>query len=389
MRTILVDLEAAVGADKDAVVVLVSAPDGAVSGTWLGGDLPVEAPVNDGELVSYVYSPSWTLVESYRVTPQLTELRATIALPESEGPCEMAAPMTLTFDVPVVANGNTFDLRLAGANFLPSGSVHTGLNEAEVRACVGTTSFDLVLVAKEFANTDPLAFARVDGIAYVPGGSVHLPLQLSSERALVDVLVEADPETSFGVIGSWANRSFGYNGYWVRTTTTQTVDASGSGSLSYGPFALGTGSAFVEVTVPPPYFSCELDWTWKAAPFDGSPLVARIGALAGFAPQADGNVALESVGEIGDVMVRTEDDYASDITSYWALHEDPVAPYPLPAKPIIPTDLVPNFKWPGPDAELRYIHEDETMVDGYAEYARMNPPHADGRARHRVPAGCF
>jgi len=87
-------------------------------------------------------------------------------------------------------------------------------------------------------------------------------------------------------------------------------------------------------------------------------LHARFGTLDGFAPQSDGNVALAGAGEVGDVMMRTEHDYAASLPSYWVLYEDPGLPYPIPVKPQVPADLLPDFKWPGPNAELRFIHYD-------------------------------
>jgi hypothetical protein len=58
-------------------------------------------------------------------------------------------------------------------------------------------------------------------------------------------------------------------------------------------------------------------------------------------------------------------------------------------KPEVPADLLPDFKWPGPGAELRYIHNDYAPTEGYADYASSPSEDADGRALHRVPAGCF
>jgi hypothetical protein len=391
-RTIVVDFDAPEGADRDTVVVLVSSPEGAVRETRLGGDLPFVAGVNDGDLVTYLATwGAWSSASMFRVTPEVTEVRTGrwFWLAKPDEPCEFAAPMTVTFEIPQVEGANKFDLRLAGANYLPSSQLHVGTNEAQVAACATTTSFDLVLVAKEYSNTDPVAFARLDDIPYVPGGTATLPIELSSERALVDIVVDTQPGATFGARGSWHNDTFGHNGIWVDTSMTQTVGDTGSASLSYGPFALGAGDSTVSVSVPPGPFTCEIDFAWKAAPVDGTPLHARLGTLAGFSPQADGNVALAAGGEVGDVMIRSEDDYASDTPAYWALHEDPQAPYPLPAKPQVPTDLLPDFLWPGAGAELRYIHEDRGPTEGYADYARTNSSRADGRARHRVPAGCF
>ncbi len=384
VRTIVVDVEVTEGIDADSVVVLLSAPDGQVTDSWLGGELPIETPVTDGDLVSYVYMRGTSsTAQSFRITPAVTEVRTATYQQVFDGPCDFGDPMTVFLEIPQVENGNVFDLWLAGAYWFPVSGLGPGTNEIEVRGCPGTTSFDLLIVPKEYSNTDPLAFARIDSIAYVPGTTITLPIAWSTERSLVDIIVEAEPETLFRASGFWHNWSFG--GFPVTTSTGAETNERGTAMLTYGPFAVGPGNSRASVAVPP-FWSCELDMTWKVAPFDGAPLHARIGALAGFAPAADSSVSLASDGEIGDVMTRTKHDYESDTPSYWKLHEDPVTPYPLPVPPDVPQQLLPGFIWPAV-GEIQYTHEDHGPIEGYAEYVKTTAA-MDGRARYRVPDGC-
>jgi hypothetical protein len=386
--TLTIDIDLPPTADANTVVVLLSSPEGNVKETFLGGELPAAAAADAGDLVTFFHTRAGSTALTYRVTPATTEVRSRPWIPTADAFCAVDEPMTLVLDVPEVPGANSYDLRLNGA-FNPMWQVDPGLNEVEVRVCPGTDSFDLVLVVQEYSNTDPIAVARVDGIPYADGSVTNLSIELTSERELVEIEVEGEPGTSFGSLSQWYHPGFGPSGFSVETQTTHTIGGDGTASLSDGPFALGAGVQRMTVSVPPPYFNCELELVWKQGPFDGSPLVARFGALDGFAPQADGNVALALEGETGDVMLRTEDDYASDTPSYWALYEDPTQPYPLPEKPEAPLDLLPSFVWPGPGAELRYIHYDYAAVDGYPQYASTAEEDGDGRALHRVPAGCF
>ncbi len=387
VRTIVVDMDVPDDADPDRVVVLVSAPDGTVSGTWLGGELPVDASVNDGDLVWYLYERGASSeAHTFRVTKDVTEVRVAPWLGSAYEPCALAEPMTVILDVPPVDRANSYSFVLAGA--IPHVPVSPGTNQVEVKACPGTTSFDLLLVAKEYGNTDPIAFARLDAIAYLPGSTTSIPITFSTERVLADIIVEADPGTAFQAHGSWHNTAFGLGGYSVHTSSSHQVGDAGTGTLEYGPFALGSGASSVSVSAPPNWY-CELERAWKVVPFDGAPLHLQLGALAGFVPLGDGNVAIASDGEAGDVMRRTEHEYESDTPSYWELHEDPKTPQPLPVKPAVPEGLLPNFKWPNPGAELGYVHQDAAPVDGYADYVRSDSEPMDGRARHRDPATCF
>ncbi len=388
-RTIVVDMEVPEDADPDRVVVLVSAPDGTVNGTWLGGELPVDAPVNDGDLVWYLYERGIASdAHTFRVTKDVTEVRVAPWLGRRFELCDYQPPMTLTLDVPAIDGANVFNLVLSGAKWVPLSSVGPGTTTLEVQVCLEATAFDLLLVAKEYANTDPLGFARIDAIPYVPGSTTSLPITFSDERTLVDIVVEAQPGTPFVAHGDWRNQAFGHAGYEVYTSSGQQVGESGTATMQYGPFALGSGTSSVSVSAPPSW-SCELERAWKVVPFDGAPLHVKLGALAGFAPLADGNVAIASDGELGDVLKRTEHEYASDTPSYWALHEDPKTPQPLPVKPAVPEGLLPSFKWPNPSADLEYIHQDATPVDGYADFVRAEAEVMDGRARHRHLETCF
>lgn len=387
-RSIVVDIEIPSGTDADQVVVMVSAPDGTMRSTWLGGDLPVEAGVNDGDLVWYLYNAGFSYADTFRVTPEVTEVKTDVWLRKVEEPCELET-MTMLIDIPEVDDANAYSIKLAGADYLPVGPLVPGTtHEAEVRACPTTDSFDVLLLAQEYANSDPIVFARMDSIPFVPASTVSVPVVWRDERELVDIVVEADPGTAFGIHGHWIGNGFGRFGYPVTTTLNGTVGESGTTTSSYGPFALGSGTASVSVNVPQGFFSCELDTSWKMAPFDDEPLRVRIGALAGFAPLPDGHVALAANGEIGDVMLWTLDSYASNHQAYWRIHEDPRAPYPMPVHPDVPEDLIPDYYWPGGGAELRYIHQDDEALTGYAAYARSHRPETSGRARHRVPTGC-
>jgi len=356
--TIVVDAELPESMDPNDVVVLVSTTDGEVKQTFLGGELPVGAAADPGDLVTYFYVRGlWSYALMYRVTPGVAEVRTKPWMPPADSPCQVDDPMTLILDVPEVPGATYYDLRLDGAN-APMWQLDPGLNEVEVRGCPGTQSFDLVVAVQEFANTEPIAVARIDDIPYADGSVTSMPVELTSERNLIDIEVEGKPGMSFGSIAQWYGQGFGMSGYSVETKTTHSIGSDGTASLSDGPFALGAGRERVSVTVPPPYFSCEIEIVWKTGPFDGSPLHARFGTLDGFAPQSDGNVALAGAGEVGDVMMRTEHDYAASLPSYWVLYEDPGLPYPIPVKPQVPADLLPDFKWPGPNAELRFIHYD-------------------------------
>lgn len=389
MRTIVVGVDVPADTDPNGVVVLVSAPDGTVSGTWLGGDLPVDAPVNDGDLVSYLYVRSdWSYAHTFRVTPEVIEVNVEAFLRYGNGPCALDEPMMIAVDIPEVEGANDFDFRLRGAVPMTP-SIDAGPALLEVRACPGTPSFDLLLVAKDeayFPFGNALAFARIDAIPYVPGSTISLPIVMSEERALVDIVLEADPGTTFSVNGTWIGDGFGNFGgkLPVWSSTGEQIGDSGTAQLSYGPLAIGPEQSWARATTPG-YFDCENYSAWKVTPFDGAPLVAKKNALAGFAPTADGNVGIASDGgEVGDVMVRTQDNLAS---ATWYLHEDPSTQFPLPEKPPAPTALLPDFQWPS-GGDITYSHEDDAPIVGYADYAKLNVVPMDGRNRRRTPYYC-
>lgn len=389
-RSILIDAALPAGGETDALAILLAGPDGSVRGTWRGGELPVETTADDGDVVWFIrHAGSGSQAFAYRVTANVTAVTRQSWRWVSHRPCELGPPMTLVLDIPEIEDGRYFDIRFSGANYYPFAQLEPGLNEMEVRACPETSSFDIVLLPQEFGNTEYLAFARIDDIAYVPGSTVTVPVTFSTERALVDVIVETEPGTAFSTSGSWYDEDFGHNGLLVGASAQHVMGETGSASLQYGPFDLGPGYSTVTARVPAVSFNCELDMAWKTLPSDGLPLHAKIGSLAGFAETDDGNVLLAEDGDVGDVMTRSEDDYESPVTSYYELNEDPSSPFPLPVQPEVTEDLVPGFRWPGPGAELRYVHEDIVGLDGYGAYVQSRDGETDGRARHRVPEGCF
>jgi hypothetical protein len=202
---------------------------------------------------------------------------------------------------------------------------------------------------------------------------------------LVDITVDGPPGASFRARGQWHGPSFDTYGANVHTSVSAVVGDGGTTALSYGPFVLGEGEASVVVSTPDAdYFWCELDRTWRNAPFDGTPFHVSLGALAKFEPTDDGNVAIGTRGEIGDVVRRWVDEYTSDTPAFWELNEDPLLRYPLPVEPEVPAGLLPDFEWPNGTAELRYLHEDFVGVEGYADFARVDPQDHDGRALHRL-----
>ncbi len=87
---------------------------------------------------------------------------------------------------------------------------------------------------------------------------------------------------------------------------------------------------------------------------------------------SDSNVMIEAEGEVGDVMVRVEEEFWSSTPAYWELHEDPNVPRPLPVRPDF-SSLLPEFNWPVAGFYVSYRHTDITAFEGYADYARSNP----------------
>ncbi|NUP11777.1 MAG: hypothetical protein HOW73_37495 [Polyangiaceae bacterium] len=385
-RTVLVDVDMPAGFDADEVVILVSAPDGTVTSSWKGGELPVDAPANNGDLVSYLYrSGTWSYAQSFRVTPSVSEVETTPWLRRFGPACETQPPMTISFTIPEVDGALDYRVATAGATFLPMSAPSPGTQQATIRACVGESTFDLLLVVREYANTEVIAFARVDDIPYAPGTTAEIPLELSTARELVDVVVDAEPGTDFKASAIWNGDAFRVV---ADSSFTQTIGTVGFAGFSYGPFAIGPEPRRVHVMTPPS-FNCEIEHAWKSAPFDDTPLHLMVGSLAEFADTGNGSIALAPDGEVGDVLIRSEDEYTTDTPAYWALYEDPETYYPLPAQPQVPAGMLPEFEWPNSSAEIRLVNRDVADVAGYADYVRVNSEEAAGRARERVPQYCW
>ncbi len=386
-RMIVVDADIPSHADPEEVIVLVSAPDGTVSDWWTGAELPVDAGVNDGDLVTFAFWSGYSQATSYRITPTVMEVMADVPIRSYFLPCRQQAPMSVTLVLPEVAGANHYDVEASSgvAGLYASGP---GTAEREIWACEGIESFDVVALASDSANLHAIAFARLDTIAYVPGSSIEVPIVWSTERQNLDIVVSGAPGASLRATGSWRDGSLSLSGMYASTSMTAQIGPDGTTSLTYGPLAIGGGTSSVSVSTPPS-FTCELDNAWRMAPFDGTPFMVAFGTLAGFAPTADGNVAIGGSGEVGDVLHRWADDYLTDDSAYWQLLEDPLTPYPLPTHPDLPAGALPEFKWPSAAAEIRHIHQDLVGIEGYTQYASINPAGLDGRARHRLPQSCF
>ena len=157
---------------------------------------------------------------------------------------------------------------------------------------------------------------------------------------------------------------------------------------SQGPLSV-SGRGWVQVATPPGFSAeaCESDYAWTLAPFDGTPLEVFFGSLAAPARAADGAIGLESAGELGDMLMRQESNFDS-VVSIWQLHEDPREPRPMPARPQVPSTVLPDFEWPSATAEVRFLHHDLEVVDGYAAFTSAAVKDLDGRGRILFPALC-
>ena len=394
-RTILVDATLTPRTDPRRVVVLVSDPSGDVSAWWTADQLPVEAEVDNGDLVTFAYkSGAWSIASSYRVTSDVTAVTSEADVMPVR--CTRQEPTTVLLTIPAVEGAASYSLSTSDAVFVhapgvPDPVTEPGTYAYEVIACSGVESFDVLVWARQ-AEPDVLgesiAFARVDGIPYAPGATVEIPLVFSVERAKIEVAAHGTPGTLVGARSYWFDQDLdGAAGFSI---VQGELSPSGQANLTVSPLALPGGRTWVQVWTPPSWEVCESQIAWKHAPF-GDPFEVFFDQLAAPVVGEDGNMAIASVGEVGDVLIREEGQIKTALKgefALWRLHEDPAQPQPLPAKPTIPPTVLPGFVWPTTDAEVTFRHRDERYFANYAELASESANLREGRDRVLFPKHC-
>lgn len=376
-RTIVVDASLSPVTDARRVVVLVSDPSGEVSSWWTADQLPVEAEVDDDDLVTFAFiDGAYSNARSFRVAPDVSEVRLEIdAYPwDFDRRCAYQEPMTLELTVPSVEGAEEYTLLSSRSIAAVDSSLKIpgpGTHTYTIEGCSGTESFDVMVVASANAVDGGLAFARVDGLPYVPGSAVEVPIAFSDERSVVEVTAFGAPGTEVQVAGVWSDSTLKGSANKPLLGIAE-IGSNGEAELSASPLVFAGGRSWLEVSAP--LRDCERDIAVKYPPFNDAPWQVVLGSLAAPLMQQDGAIAIESTGERGDVLVRNEFDSLG--SANWQLHEDPERPLPLPAKPQIPVTALPEFVWPRPNAEdedegrVSYQHWDVSAVGGYAEFTR-------------------
>ena len=389
-------------ADPDALLVLVNHADGTLVTSYLGSELPTETTVIDGDTVTYVYvANSYSAedqlqqIQSYRVTPELTQLEIGAMLHfDPQGGLECGdETMHVTVHVPAVAGGTFARVQFANGRFSMEQPI-PGDIEYDVPACGLTEATMPVLVTVRGYAPGFVAFEMIEAVPFEVGGSIELtPTFATTPRATLTF--EVDPVDDVVGATGWAGWSGLYDPFseehsFLFTPNESGFDASftvdGPFSYSAAPMDLpyGIAAADLQVRFAPAEAAC-----WRGAQITRvgkSETVIPFHASELAEPLEDGDAWKLGDGAIGDVVRRI----ATNGLTTWQSFEDPARP-PMPAVfPEFPSTSPVGFTLPSGDFTVQfYTHEEDDTLESYAAAFAVYQPWqtpSTVRSRSRVLA---
>jgi hypothetical protein len=363
-------------ADPDALLVLVNHADGTLVTSYLGSELPTETTVTDGDTVTYVYLANIysaegqaQQIQSYRVTPELTQLEIGAMLhfdPQGGLEC-LDETMHVTVHVPAVPGGTVARVGFANGRVSMPQPI-PGDIEYDVPACGLTQATMPVLVTVSGNEPGFVAFEMLEEVPFEIGGSVELtPTFATAPRATLNPVDDVVGATGwagwYGLYDPFSEEhSFLFTPNESGFDASFTVDGPFSHSAAPMDLPYGIAAADLQVRFPPAEAAC-----WRGAQ------IARVGkseTVIPFYPSElaepleDGDAWKLGEGAIGDVVRRI----AFNGVTIWQSFEDPARP-PMPAVfPEFPSTLPIGFTLPSGDFTVRsYTHQEDDTLESYAD----------------------
>ncbi|NUO49546.1 MAG: hypothetical protein HOV80_11885 [Polyangiaceae bacterium] len=186
--------------DASIVTVYLNDAQGALKQSFSGAMLPLMLEVEDGDLVSYRWDTDDNhYLQSYRVTPDVYRITQRLSWYEDEREWCNVPSMFVTVTYPD-QNGASVALSLTDT-WYPVPDETPGEVTLAVNACDG----DFDLFAYTFEGDSVLRYEVVEGVPFVSGGTMTIPLSLVStvEPVLSVEAAPLDDAVDFNAYASW------------------------------------------------------------------------------------------------------------------------------------------------------------------------------------------
>lgn len=363
-RDIEIAVDAAGDGDfEDPYIVIVNDAYGVLKATFDEAELPVLAEVMDGDTVGFLEVAHQRLA-SFRVTPSVDRVAVSRGIPEGNFDCNVD-PMTVTVTFPELANAVVYRLDTDGG----AGTLAHEPAERTVHVSSCDGDFDVLAYAEDESRI--IGYELIRGIEFVPGGSVSLPLTLSSveRRQLRFQIGPLDGAESLSVSTSWkkglAIQRGDVEGVWIDHP---------SGIFDYAANHIDPGPGYGEpwasliVHFPEQDGLCERSgylhrgWTDSVIQFDPK-------RLAAVRQDTDYGLTLTSEGARGDLLSQSW--WYGEW--HWISLEDPGWTPTATTRPELPEGI----SWPEGVGEFSGSgHLDWLECDSYAQRVRApsEPP---------------
>lgn len=390
-RTIELALRNRTYADDNDVMVLVNHVDGTLVESHLGGELPIDVTVVDGDLVSYAYvshAAEYTeIINSYRVAPGVQRIEAAVATLPTFPTCN-AGTMQLTVHVPAVPGGISAAVQSSDGRFAQAMSLPADLT-VEVTPCSPINTYAALVTVRGAVGFE--AFELFQDLPFQDGGTLELTPTFATEPR-APLTFEVDQLD--GATEAWGDAAW-YGDYsyedpdpqFLFTPNERDLDQTftGDASFTYAPAPMDLPHGFqigrLLIDFPADASSCRR----------GAALVRR-GATSEVIPfhvtelaEPLGDMTSWSLGDgaIGDVATRS----ARNDTTSWTLHEDPTQSFPLVVFPVFPETPPPGFLGAPtvPTEIVGFSHDDTDAAASYAELVAQSatPKSQTQRSRSR------
>lgn len=367
--------------DPDTLMVLINHVDGSLVTTLKGSELPTQATVVDGDIVTYVYRSGSSLdaelnqqIQSYRVTPGVDgfDIPGWLWLDFSGAPSCVSEKMHVTIHLPTIAGATHARAWFENGPPLALDALPGDL-VGDVRTCGLEGMTAPVLVTLSAANGAFVAFEMIEDVLFEPGTSVELsPSLASSPRAALQFEVDSTEP----VLDAWGD------GYWRGDSDPFAGEPflflpyEPPAQVALGPVPLTFTTTPPDLPHGQPMGLVKLDFMPDAGACHRLAEIVRRGVSATSIafhadalaePIEDATGYHLGTGERGDWVYRVTHSGAT----VWSSYEDPAQePFPL-VPPTLPDTLPPGFVRPTEAFVPVFLgHDEDDTVNGYADAFR-------------------